>query len=382
MAITTYDNKKWYPIRSGTCCPICNTKKGRCSVLVDEKEQPVMYRCKYATSNRASGDGWYLHLVNEPIAKSNNNLANTELIKDIISNKELEITDELIELRNRVYRKFRQVFHHLNSTLLYKEDLQSLLDRGFTTDEINEIGFFSIPRNVKIQYDNYTCQLKTAMVKELLKTFTEEQLVKVPGFALVQTKDKSFVTFKSSTRNSKGEIEDIKGYFIPYVGPTGKLQGMQYRLATPFIDDKGKAIRYFWYSSKNVSCGCPVDYFVPNEIRNENYILITEGAIKGKFAATKLGLRSLSEAGITNYKSVGKALKKIEEIEGKQYSILLSLDMDKYQNSDVLNAEISTLTLLKGLGYDVTILEWNVEEGKGIDDKLKINSKNFRFLSI
>ncbi|MGL5086521.1 MAG: DUF3854 domain-containing protein, partial [Clostridium sp.] len=113
-----------------------------------------------------------------------------------------------------------------------------------------------------------------------------------------------------------------------------------------------------------------------------DYILITEGAIKGKFAATKLGLRSLSEAGITNYKSVGKALKKIEEIEGKQYSILLSLDMDKYQNSDVLNAEISTLTLLKGLGYDVTILEWNVEEGKGIDDKLKINQKNFRFLSI
>lgn len=382
MAITNYEGKTWYPIRSGNCCPICNSKVGRCSVLVDESQLPVMYRCKYATSNRASGDGWYLHLVNQQLASTNNNSINSDLIKDIISNKDLEITEEAIELRDKVYRKFRQVFHHLNGSLLYKEDYENLIQRGFTPDEIKDIGFFSIPRNTKIQYDNYTCQLKTAMVRELLKAFTEDQLLKVPGFSLIQTRDKSFITFKSTTRNSKGDIVDIKGYFIPYIGPTGKFEGMQYRLVTPFIDAKGKSIRYFWYSSKSVSCGSPIDYFVPNTIRNDNYILITEGAIKGKFAASKLGIRSLSEAGITNYKSVVKALMKIEELEDKEYGVLLSLDMDKYQNSDVLSAEISTVSLLKTLGYDVTILEWNIEEGKGIDDKLNNNSKGFRFLNI
>lgn len=382
MAITNYEGKTWYPIRSGNCCPICNSKVGRCSVLVDESQLPVMYRCKYATSNRASGDGWYLHLVNQQLASTNNNSINSDLIKDIISNKDLDITEEVIELRDKVYRKFRQVFHHLNGSLLYKEDYENLIQRGFTPDEIKDIGFFSIPRNTKIQYNNYTCQLKTAMVRELLKAFTEDQLLKVPGFSLIQTRDKSFITFKSTTRNSKGDIVDIKGYFIPYIGPTGKFEGMQYRLATPFIDAKGKSIRYFWYSSKSVSCGSPIDYFVPNTIRNDNYILITEGAIKGKFAASKLGIRSLSEAGITNYKSVVKALMKIEELEDKEYGVLLSLDMDKYQNSDVLSAEISTVSLLKTLGYDVTILEWNIEEGKGIDDKLNNNSKGFRFLNI
>lgn len=382
MAITNYEGKTWYPIRSGNCCPICNSKVGRCSVLVDESQLPVMYRCKYATSNRASGDGWYLHLVNQQLASTNNNSINSDLIKDIISNKDLEITEEVIELRDKVYRKFRQVFHHLNGSLLYKEDYENLIQRGFTPDEIKDIGFFSIPRNTKIQYNNYTCQLKTAMVRELLKAFTEDQLLKVPGFSLIQTRDKSFITFKSTTRNYKGDIVDIKGYFIPYIGPTGKFEGMQYRLATPFIDAKGKSIRYFWYSSKSVSCGSPIDYFVPNTIRNDNYILITEGAIKGKFAASKLGIRSLSEAGITNYKSVVKALMKIEELEDREYGVLLSLDMDKYQNSDVLSAEISTVSLLKTLGYDVTILEWNIEEGKGIDDKLNNNSKGFRFLNI
>ncbi|MGG7060101.1 DUF3854 domain-containing protein [Clostridium nigeriense] len=382
MAITIYEGKTWYPIRSGNYCPVCNSKKGRCSVLVDEKQQPVMYRCKYAISNRASGDGWYIHLVNPKLAQKNNNLINSDLIKEIISNKEIEITEELIELRDRVYRKFRQVFYSLNGSLLYKEDYENLIERGFTPDEINNIGFFSIPRNIKIQYENYSCQLKTAIVKELLKTFTEEQLIKVPGFTLIETKDKSFVTFKSTTRNSKGDIEDIKGYFIPYIGPTGKLEGMQYRLSTPFIDSKGKSIRYFWYSSKNVSCGSPIDYYIPSTIRNENYILITEGAIKGKFAASKLGIRSLSEAGITNYKNVIKALSKIEEIEDKEYGVLLALDMDKYQNPDVLSAEINTVSLLKTLGYDVTILEWNIEDGKGIDDKLNLNCKGFRFLNI
>lgn len=382
MAITNYEGKTWYPIRSGNCCPICNSKKGRCSILVDENHQPIMYRCKYATSNRASGDGWYLHLVNQHLAENNNNLINSDLIKDIISNKDLIITEELIELRDKVYRKFRQAFHQLNGSLLYKEDYDDLIQRGFTPTEIDDIGFFSIPRNIKVQYDNYSCQLKTAIVKELLKVFTEEQLLKVPGFTLIQMRDKSFITFKSTTRNSKGDIEDIKGYFIPYIGPSGKLEGMQYRVSTPFIDSKGKSIRYFWYSSKNVSCGSPIDYFVPTILRNDNYILITEGAIKGKFAASKLGIRSLSEAGITNYKNVIKSLIKIEELENKEYGILLALDMDKYQNSDVLSAEVNTVSLLKTLGYDVTILEWNIEEGKGIDDKLNFNSKGFRFLNI
>lgn len=382
MAIVGYADKKWYPIRSGNLCPICQSKKGRCGVLVGHDEQPIMFRCKYSTSNRPSGDGWYLHLVNEPVAKSNNNLATSDFIQDIISNKDMVITDELISLRDRVYRKFRQVFYQFNGSLLYREDLQNLYERGFTDEEIKSIGFFSIPRNIKVHYESYSCQLKTAIIKELLKTFTEEQLLKVPGFTLVQAKDKSFISFKSTTRASNGNIEDIKGYFIPYNSPNGKLQGMQYRLSTPFIDENGKAIRYFWYSSKGVSCGNPIDYFIPESIRNDNYILITEGAIKGKFAAAKLGMRSLSEAGITNYRTVIKNLQKIEDIESKKYSVLLALDMDKSFNSDVLTAENSTVSLLKSLGYDVTILEWNIEEGKGIDDKLLKSYKGFRFLSV
>ena len=77
-------------------------------------------------------------------------------------------------------------------------------------------------------------------------------------------------------------------------------------------------------------------------------------------------------------------MQKIEKIEGKKYKVLLALDMDKYTNDDVISAEIRTVTLLKSLGYSVTILEWNYsEETKGIDDKI-LNSglSGFRYINI
>ena len=50
----------------------------------------------------------------------------------------------------------------------------------------------------------------------------------------------------------------------------------------------------------------------------------------------------------------------------------------------LFSAEIRTVTLLKSLGYSVTILEWNYsEKTKGIDDKI-LNSglSGFRYINI
>ena len=158
---------------------------------------------------------------------------------------------------------------------------------------------------------------------------------------------------------------------------------MQYRLSNPIKDEKGKKLRYLWFSSKDVSCGSPIDYYKPMEIVLDDVLLVTEGAIKAKFAASKLKVRSLAEAGVGNYRNLVKTIQEIEKIEGKRYKILLALDMDKYSNDDVIKAEISTVALLKSLGYSTTILEWNEIDGKGIDDKLvNTSTKGFRYLNI
>lgn len=381
MGCTQYGEFEFIPIRSSETCPICGSRKGRCSRYVKRATgEIIFYRCKYKESTRES-NGWYIHLVNEYTSNSNSNIPTTLKLEDY---KQTSITEEDLILWDKVYRKFKEIFFKFNGSYLYKNHYENLKERGFSDNEITNMGFFSIPKNTKINYDGYNCKLSTAIINELLKTFTPDNLLKVPGFSKITVKEKDFVVFKNTIKNNTtNSFEDIDAYFIPYFNYNNKLVAMQYRLMKPLYDKKNKKIRYLWYSSKEVSCGSPIDYYIPMEIDIHDTLLVTEGAIKSKFAGTKFKIRSVGEAGVGNYKNLVSNIQEIEKIEGVRYKILLALDMDKYSNDDVIKAEISTVALLKSLGYSVTILEWNVEEGKGIDDKLKnSNLKGFRYLSI
>lgn len=381
MSCTKYGEYEFIPIRSSEICPICGSRKGRCSRYVKSSTgEIIFYRCKYKESSRPS-NGWYIHLVNECSSTSNYNVPTTLKLEDY---KQTSITEEDLILWNKVYRKFREIFYRLNGSYLYKNHLDNLLSRGFSEVEIRNMGFFSVPKNTKIQYDGYTCKLSTAIINELLKIFRPESLLRVPGFMKITIKEKDFVIFKNTIRNKKTNLfEDLDAYFIPYYNYNNLLSAMQYRLMTPLLDENGKKIRYLWYSSRDVSCGSPIDYYVPMEIDINDAILVTEGAIKAKFAGSKLKIRSVGEAGVGNYRNLVLNIQEIERIEGKRFKILLALDMDKYSNNDVIKAEISTVALLKSLGYSVTVLEWAAEDGKGVDDKINFSStKGFRYLTI
>lgn len=380
MAVSTFGDCTWYPIRSGQECPVCHKKNGRCSIFTDKSGKVILYRCKYVESNRPALNGWYDHLAIE----LNGDTPHKININDI-SYKHEPITEELLDIWDKVYRKFREIHKSLSGSDLSVKHHHNLISRGLTDQIIKDIGCFSIPNNIRISYDNYKCSLKTAIVNELLKSFKPETLIRVPGFRKVDIQGKnSYISFKNTMKKNKNsnDFVDIDGFFIPYHDYLGRLVGMQYRLMTPFIDDNGKKIRYFWYTSKEISCGNPIDYHIPAKITMDDVILITEGALKAKIASEKLGIRSLAEAGVTNYRRLIKELQLIEKHENKKYKILLCLDMDKYSNQDVSSAEISTIAMLKALGYSVTILEWDASEGKGIDDKLMYSSNNFRFLNI
>lgn len=381
MGYTQYGDCEFIPIRSSEVCPICGSRKGRCSRYVKKDTGDVVfYRCKYKESDRPS-NGWYLHLVNEMDNSMKNKVPTVLKLEDY---KQTTITEDDLLLWDKVYRKFRTIFYQFNGSYLYKEHMENLLNRGFSEVEIRNMGFFSVPRNVKVKYDGYTCKLSTAIVNELLKSFKAEDLLKVPGFSKITVKDSDYVIFKNNMYNrEKGVFEDIDAYFIPYYNYKNQLSAMQYRLMKAIYDEKGKKMRYLWYSSKDVSCGSPIDYYIPMQIDIDDVLLVTEGAIKAKYAASKLKVRSLGEAGVGNYRNLTRNIQEIEKLEGKKYKILLALDMDKYSNDDVIKAEISTVALLKSLGYSITILEWNEEDGKGIDDKINSSStKGFRYLNI
>lgn len=378
MSNSCYQNgNEWKSIRSSQICPICNSKKGRCSVLLDSNSKPILYRCKYAISNKESGDGWFLHYVKD---FNKNDYKCTFVVDDY---KVEPISEELQNIKNRVYRKTRELFYKYNGFYLYEHHKADLKARGLSDDSIKRMGYFSIPKEEIVNVDGYNIKLKNAIINELLKCFSPNDIIRVPGFSKITAKGKDFITIKNTYYNSNSKsFEWMDAYFVPYYDYEHRLVGMQYRLSHPILDEKGKLLRYFWYSTKGTTCSSPIDYYIPSSIKNNDVMLLTEGATKGKVSGEILGLRTLSEAGVGNYRNMIAELQKIEEKEKKKFKILLALDMDKTTNNDVLKSEISTLSLCLSLGYNTTVLEWNESEGKGLDDKLLNSVEGLRFISI
>lgn len=323
-----------------------------------------------------------------------------------------ERTEEELSFIAEAYRFFRETVFRLQGYYLYKEDRKDLLKRfldiktvealknanlweedlkSLSSQSINIqqrkllekrnswekmielMGYFSIPSlEIKINYSGYRCNLQTAIAKEMYNKFGNK-LLSVPGF--IKANDKKgneFITFK---------YYKLRGYFVPYNSIDGKILGYQYRLTEPRYDAKGKLIRYLWYSSDQASSGSPIDYFCPLELIRDDVLLLTEGATKGKVAATKMKIQGLFEAGVGNYTNLVKTLDELESKTHIQYKIILALDMDKYTNVDnngnypVLEAEMKTVELLKSRGNAIHIAEWDGKVAKGIDDALALGLK-------
>lgn len=388
MAITQYDEGTMFvPIRSGDICPICGNKDGRCSEFYLNHEL-LFIACKHETSldPMVNLPGWYKHYVNGKRGGYNsyNRQTNNTIKKRIKSTKTKKITHEVIDLRHRVYEDLRALICDKIDGGLYEEDRNDLLRRGLTDEEIRKMGFFSVPKSSHRVYgdSNYKIQLSTYISRKLYEKYGEE-LLRVAGFIKINGNDKfdDYITFKTKMKNPEtGKLEDIRGYFIPYHNINGQFVGMQYRLSKPVLDDKGKPIRYFWFSSKNASSGSPIDYYEPSNIKRKDILLVGEGALKMKIASEKLGYRSLAEAGVANYRNLVKNIQLLSKKENRKINIILALDMDKYENVNIVNnrkfypildAERKTIKLLKKAGFKVAIAEWDKDKGKGIDDALQ-----------
>lgn len=385
MAITQYDEGTMFvPIRSGDVCPICGQKDGRCSEFYLNHEL-LFIACKHESSMDPMPNlpGWYKHYVNCR-SGSYYNFSNRQN-KSIKNIKTRKITKEIINLRHKVYEDLRNLVRDHIDGGLYEEDKADLIRRGLTDKEIWDMGFFSVPKSSHRVFSDdgdYKMQLSTYISKKLYEKYGDE-LLRVAGFMRIKGNGNfdDYITFKTKMRNPKTKkLEDIRGYFIPYNNIQNQLVGMQYRLSVPLKDDKEKLIRYFWFSSYNASSGSPIDYIEPSKIRRGDILLVGEGALKMKIACERMNFRGMAEAGVTNYRNLVKNIEILEKRENKKFNIILALDMDKYENVNIINnkefypildAEEKTIELLKSTGHKVAIAEWDRNKGKGIDDALQ-----------
>lgn len=384
MGVTMYEKGMYVPIRSSEPCPICGKKTGRCSrFYYNDKLEHIA--CKHVVSDEPSGlPGWYIHRIND---KANYHIKEKE--KNYIPDISTYIVDEeILKLRNNVYRDLQALIKKHIPSGLYKEDKEDLIRRGLNDKEIESLGCFSVPKSSqKVSSDDgsYKMQLSTYISNKLFDKYGNN-LLKVAGFNKYNGKNGDYITFRTKMANPKtNKLQDIRGYFIPYINYKNQFVGMQYRLSEPRLDEKGKPIRYFWFSSRDASSGSPIDYIVPNQIVKDNILLLGEGALKMKIACLNLELKGMAEAGVTNYFALVTDLQMLEIKERKKYNIIVAYDMDKYTVKQkmpkgeevypVLEAESKLIDLLKTTCHKVAIAEWDINLGKGIDDALMNGAK-------
>lgn len=357
MALSKFaDGSCFVPIRSGQTCPVCGSRTGRCAEFYNTDGEKAFYRCKYKESSRHS-NGWYLHLVSE-IDGINTTKRPSETLQ-LHRPLEFEITEEILDLRDKVYRKMRDLIREYLDKTLYQDDEENLLRRGLTEAEIERMGVFSVPKG----------NILFKVSRKLVNLFGEDTLLKVAGFIKTQ----KGVMMKGYIKGNK-----VDGFFVPYSDYKGRLTGLQIRLKTPVMDDSGKQVRYFWFSSKQARSGSPIDYYVPSKVKREDVLMVIEGGLKAKIASEKLSYKTLALAGVSNYNNLVKALQELELRTCTQYKIITAYDMDKFSNEEVMKAEETLISLLKGTGHQVATAEWD-EVQKGIDDayqaKLEISFK-------
>ncbi|NBI07540.1 toprim domain-containing protein [Senegalia massiliensis] len=438
------DGSVFIPIRSGESCPICGSRKGRCSKFYNDEGILVFYRCKNQPSDKPN-NGWYIHTIKD-LEGINPNDRKINSIPNITVGEEM--SEERLNITDSAYRYFRSLLKKYEGKYLNQRDLSDLHKRGVSDEIVERMKLFSMPtlvinsqkeldnfklmkskklytkqkrytgkpirvfvRNYSDGENTYDCQYQTAIAKDMERKFGNE-LLKVAGFAKRSGANGDYITFQSArynglfnlitkiltvallTKDSNllrlaysnfwrvEQFKPIKGYFIPYINQEGKIQAVQYRLTIPILDDKYKPMRYFWYSSKNARSGSPIDYYIPSKIftrsdgkKREDILLVTEGALKGKIAAERLGFKTVTEAGVSNYRNLIEDIIEISKYEKIRHKIILALDMDKFENEEVMKAEQKTMTLLHQAGYEVAIAFWDGRVAKGIDDALKLKLK-------
>ena len=152
------------------------------------------------------------------------------------------------------------------------------------------------------------------------------------------------------------------GYFVPVRDLAGRIQALQIRR------DNGDS-RYVWLSSKEklegTTSGAPV-HFAASHRLEQGSAIITEGALKSDVIAQYTESAVIGLAGVNSYKpNFGMALK-----AAGVRAVRIAFDADWQKNSAVSKGLERLGLMLRDAGLKVSLLDWALNEGKGLDDLL------------
>lgn len=281
-----------------------------------------------------------------------------------------------IERRNLVYRR---MLKHCN---LKQCDLEHLLQRGYTKDQVKSFGYISLPTSLEDRQ----------RIARLIQS--EGISVKgIPGFEF-RNGEYQIADFGLSYRKKifgKENLSDkeIVLFLIPSYDMHGKLQYFQIawdkRLVGKKIVDseEKKFAKYTMFSTPNAKDGGKI-HTVPGYIgfykKNASGILIPdlqgktsipviEGCLKTALYFELCGRKEpcIAQVGVNNYKALKKFLEDLKKTNPELEQVEDAYDMDKFENPNVKAGAETLESLCEEVGLKYHMRKWNPEY-KGIDD--------------
>lgn len=322
-------------------------------------------------------------------------------------------------------RELDTIYRYMVSLLALKpEHRKYLYSQGWTDEMINYYHVVSFPESdtLRKRFNRKDINPERAEIaRRIVNKFGEESLLGVPGFYKEKEKggwtifgpsgllfpmfdihgnmyrmrirmdfrDQKCKIFSSVTDSDdyieinnerhylcmKG-VYRMNGWKKEFIESRGK-----YRTLSSYIEDDEERQKGFLKnkldcgtrSGNVISCYRPEKY-------DTDMLIITEGEPKGAYTAMKLGMEVWTLPGVNSWSLILDE-EKVETIKNNDTCVLVAFDADKATNDNVLKMEKDLISNLMDAGIPVMKLEWNMENGKGIDDNLAVGG-SIRFVSV
>ena len=232
-----------------------------------------------------------------------------------------------VDTLNKVYTSLLDL---LSLSLAHRESLRG---RGLSDRDIDVLRYKSMPTSDR-----------DVIIERLRTMFGDKLLSGIPGLVM---RDRRIV-----------KLLGHSGILVPCLTQDRLIQGFQIR------SDEQRGYR--WLSSSECSIKSPI-HFVGNS--DCDILWITEGIIKSDIASIKLSVPFIGFAGVNAWMSQRSTLTDLISSTSAS-EIVIAFDADADEKVGVRKSLSSLIRFLSDSNYVIKLAQWDIADGKGIDDLL------------
>ena len=236
---------------------------------------------------------------------------------------------------------YRAVLSCMSLDTLHRNNL---LNRGFTDEEIDRLGYVNTPKSQEEM---------ESLKDEILGTLNTNGFLYegVPGFY-------------TTKHNHARMVDMLPGIVLPMKDREGRIVRLQVRVDDSYRETHDISGKTRPLSSAGYYRGCSATELVhiAGFQDEKRPAFLTEGVFKGDMVASQLGVCAIALNGVNNQTGLKKALKEVEPSK-----VFMAFDRDDGENLNVFQARIQAEEILSEFKIPYHLVEWD-HAYKGIDD--------------